>query len=165
MCLKNNAGSLKTESNNVNYRMLAKILKFSTTKMQCAHRQSRGLFMGCNVGLNVGETRWTNVLEFVELIAKKTMEQPTMNQNENENENHQHSIPNNIVLPTIVIGNESTMPFIQIHSFFLFFYFLFFSFLFFSFFNHVLFFFSSNEKRKTSKGTIFMNGQLIPNIY
>jgi len=29
-------------------------------------------------GLKGREKRWTNVLEFVELIAKKTMEQPTM---------------------------------------------------------------------------------------
>ena len=38
--------------------------------------------MDCNMGLKVG---------FVELIAKKTMEQPTMNQNEHEE--HQHSNP------------------------------------------------------------------------
>jgi len=48
--------------------------------MQCAQRQSRGLYLGCNMGLQVGEKRWTNVLEFVELITKKTMEQPTINQ-------------------------------------------------------------------------------------
>jgi len=48
--------------------------------MQCAHRQSRGLFMACIVSLKVGAKRWTNVLGFVELIAKKTMEQPTTNQ-------------------------------------------------------------------------------------
>jgi len=71
--------------------MLAKILKFSTTKMQCAHRQLRGLYMGCNVGLKEWEKKWKNDLEFVELIAKKAMEQPTMTQNENEN--HQHSNP------------------------------------------------------------------------
>jgi len=32
--------------------------------MQYAHRQSRGLYLGCNVGLKVGERRWTNDLEF-----------------------------------------------------------------------------------------------------
>jgi len=37
-------------------------------------------FMGCNVGLKVREKRWTNVLVVEELIAKKTMEQPTINQ-------------------------------------------------------------------------------------
>jgi len=91
MCLKYSAGSPKAQSNDVDYHMLTKILKFSTTKMQCAHRQSRGLRLGCNVDLKVGEKRWTNDLEFVGLIAKKTMEQPTMNQNENEN--RQYSNP------------------------------------------------------------------------
>jgi len=41
-----------------------KILKFSTTKMQCAHRQSRELYLGCNVGLKVREKRSTNDLKF-----------------------------------------------------------------------------------------------------
>ena len=58
-------------------------------RMQCAHRQSRGLYLGCNVGLKVGEKRWTNILGFVELIAKKTMEQPTIDQNQNKD--YQHS--------------------------------------------------------------------------
>jgi len=48
--------------------------------MQCAHRQSRGLYLGCNVDLKVGEKRWINILGFVELIAKKTMEKPTIDQ-------------------------------------------------------------------------------------
>jgi len=52
-------------------------------KRQYAHRQSRGLYLGCNVGLKVGKKRWTNVLGFVELIAKKTIEQPTIDQNKN----------------------------------------------------------------------------------
>ena len=73
MCLKYNAGSLKTQSNDANYYRIVKILKFSTTKMQCAHRQSRGLYLDCNVGLKVGEKRWINVLGFVKQIAKKTM--------------------------------------------------------------------------------------------
>jgi len=47
--------------------------------------------MGGNMGLKEGEKKWTNDLEFVELIAKKTMEQLTMNKNENEN--HEHSNP------------------------------------------------------------------------
>jgi len=51
--------------------MLVKALKFSTTKMHCAHRQLRGLYMGCNVGLKEGEKKRKNDLEFVELIAKK----------------------------------------------------------------------------------------------
>jgi len=37
MCLKYNEGSLKTQFNNANYHKLVKVLKFSTTKMQCAH--------------------------------------------------------------------------------------------------------------------------------
>ena len=37
MCLKYNAGSLKTQSNDANYHMLAKILKLSPIKMQYAH--------------------------------------------------------------------------------------------------------------------------------
>ena len=78
MCLKYTAGSFKTQSSDTNYHILAKILKFSTTKIHCAHSQSRGLYMGGNVGLKEGEKKWTNDLEFVELIAKKTMEQPTM---------------------------------------------------------------------------------------
>ena len=46
-------------------------------RMQCAQRQSRGLFMGYNVGLKVGERGGQMILGFEELIAKKTMEQPT----------------------------------------------------------------------------------------
>ena len=61
--------------------MHAKILKLSTTKMPCAYRQSRGLYVGGNVGLKEGKKKWTNDLEFVELIAKKTMEQPTITHN------------------------------------------------------------------------------------
>jgi len=91
MCLKYNAGSLKTQSNDANYLELVKVLKFSTTKMQCAHDNQEDFTWGYNVGSTVGEKRWTNDLEFVELIAKKTMEQPTMNRNENEN--RQHSNP------------------------------------------------------------------------
>jgi len=71
--------------------MLAKILNFSATKMQCAHRKSRGLYVGGNVSLKEGQKKWTNDLKFVELIGKKTMKQPTMNQNENES--RQHSNP------------------------------------------------------------------------
>ena len=78
MCLKYTAGSLKTQSSDTNYHMLAQILKLSTTKMQYAHRQSRALYVGCNVGLKEGEKKWRNYLEFVELIDKKTMEQPTI---------------------------------------------------------------------------------------
>ena len=37
MCLKYNVGSLKTQSNEAIYHKFAKILKFSTTKMQCAY--------------------------------------------------------------------------------------------------------------------------------
>jgi len=33
--------------------------------------------MGCNIGLKVRRKRWTNVLRVEELIAKKTMEQPS----------------------------------------------------------------------------------------
>jgi len=73
MCLKYSTGSLKAQSNDAIYHRLVKVHKFPTTKMQCAHRRSRGLFSGCNVGLKVGEKKWTNDLEFVELIAKKTM--------------------------------------------------------------------------------------------
>jgi len=32
------------------------------------------------MGLKEGEKSWTNILGFVELIAKKTMEQPSINQ-------------------------------------------------------------------------------------
>jgi len=91
MCSKYTASSLKTQSSDKNYHMLAQILKFSTTKMQCAHGQSRRLYMSGNVGLKEGEKKWTNDLKFLELIAKKTMEQPIMTQNENEN--RQHSNP------------------------------------------------------------------------
>ena len=83
MYLKYTAGSLKTQSSDTNYHMLAKILKFSTTKMQWAVRQLRGLYVGCNVGLKEGEKKRTNDLEFVELIVKKIVEQPIMKQNEN----------------------------------------------------------------------------------
>jgi len=55
ICLKYIAGSLKTQINEAIYHMLVKILKFSTTKMQCAHKQSRGPCLGCNVGLKEGE--------------------------------------------------------------------------------------------------------------
>jgi len=37
MCLKYHTGSLQTQSNEANYHMLAKILKFFTTTMHCAH--------------------------------------------------------------------------------------------------------------------------------
>jgi len=47
--------------------------------------------MSCNVGFKVRGKKWTNVLGVVELIAKKTIEQPTINQNKKEN--HQHSNP------------------------------------------------------------------------
>jgi len=48
--------------------------------------------MGCNVGFKVrGKKDGQILLEFVELIAKKTMAQPTINQNKNEN--HQRSNP------------------------------------------------------------------------
>ena len=58
--------------------------------------------MGCNVGLKEGQKDWTNDLEFVELIAKKTIEQPTINQNEMKIANT--LIPNNIVPLIIEVG-------------------------------------------------------------
>jgi len=70
MCLKYNEGLLKTQSNEANYHMLAKILKFSITKIQCAHIQSRGLFLGCNVGSQEGEKEVDKCFGNVELIAK-----------------------------------------------------------------------------------------------
>jgi len=47
-------GSVKTQSNDAIYHMLAKILKFSTTKIQCLQDNQEVFFIGCNVGLQVG---------------------------------------------------------------------------------------------------------------
>ena len=50
MCLKYNAGSLKTQSNDANYHRLVKILKFFTTKnpmyTKTIKRTFRGLYGG-----------------------------------------------------------------------------------------------------------------------
>ena len=62
-----------THSNDAIYHMLAKVLKFSTTKMQCTNRQSRGLswvVMWAKVGKEVGK-----YFGIVELKAIKIMEQ------------------------------------------------------------------------------------------
>ena len=75
-------GSLKSYSNNANYHRFVKILKSTATRMQCTHNNQEDLFLCCDMGLKVREKRWTNNLGHVELIAKKTMEQPIMNQNE-----------------------------------------------------------------------------------
>jgi len=43
MRLKDNSGSPKTHANDANYHKLVKILKFSTTKMHCAHDNQQDL--------------------------------------------------------------------------------------------------------------------------
>jgi len=43
------------------YHMLAKVLKFSTTKMHCA-KDNQEDFQGLYVGLKVREKKWTNIL-------------------------------------------------------------------------------------------------------
>ena len=91
MCLKYNADSLKAQSNDAIHHRLVKVLKFSSTKMQCAHRQSRGLYLGCNVGLKVGEKRWTNDLKFCG--ANSQEDYGATNNNQNENKDYQHSNP------------------------------------------------------------------------
>jgi len=81
--------------------------------------------MGCkNMGLKVGEKRWINILGFVELVAKKTTEQPTMNQIIMKNINT--LTPYDKVFPTTK-GNELNLPFIHCFflSFFLFFFWFF----------------------------------------
>jgi len=119
-------------------------------RMQCAYRQSRGLYLSCNVGLKVGKKRWTNVLGFAELIAKKTMEQPTMNQIIMKNINTLN--PYNKVLP-ITERNELNVPFIC--CFFLSFFSLFvLIFIFFLLFLVSFFFFFFQMEIKTSKGII-----------
>jgi len=116
---------------------LSRFSSFLSLRMQCAHRQSRGLFMGSNVGLKVGKKRWANILGFVERIAKKTTEQPTVNQIIMKNINT--LTPCNKVLPPTK-GNESNLPFYSL--FFFFHYFLFFWFLFFFSFFLLFFFFT-----------------------
>jgi len=54
--------------------------------------------------------RWTNVLGFVQLIAKNTMEQPMINQIDMKNINT--LTPYNKVLPTTK-ENELNFPFIR----------------------------------------------------
>jgi len=76
--------------------------------------------MGCNVGLKVGKKIWTNILGFVELIAKNTMDQLTIDQIGIKSTKTLTPIEG---LPQIK-GNDLNMPFI--HCFFLYFYFLFF---------------------------------------
>ena len=44
-----------TQYNEAIYHKLVKVLKFSTTKMQCTYRQARGLYLGYNVGKGKGK--------------------------------------------------------------------------------------------------------------
>jgi len=67
------------------------------------------------VGLKVKEKKLTNVLSFLELKAKKAMEQPTINQTIIININT--LTPYNKVLRTTDNGNKLTMPFIPFFSF------------------------------------------------
>ena len=90
----------------------------------------RGLFMPCKVGSKVGEKRWTNIWGFVELIAKKTMEQPTMSQIITKNINTLTTC--NKVLATTK-GNELNLPFICCFVFFPIFIYFYFSLSVFSF--------------------------------
>jgi len=76
MCLKYNNGSVITQSNEAIYHKLAKILKFFTTKMQCA-KDNQEDFIWVVMWAKIRGKRWTNVFGYVELTAKKTMEQPT----------------------------------------------------------------------------------------
>ena len=50
MCLKYSIDSLNTHSKDAIYHMLAKTLKFFTTRNAMCTRQSRGLYSDCNVG-------------------------------------------------------------------------------------------------------------------
>jgi len=106
-------------------------------------------YLGCNVGLRVKGEKWTNVLRFVQLIAKKTMEQPRIVQIIIININT--LTPYNKVLPTIYKGNKLIMPFIYFFIFFWFFSFL--NFIFVDFFLFSLFFLRIIKMIK-SKGII-----------
>jgi len=76
-------GSLKTHSNEATCHMLAKILKFSTTRIQCAY-DNQEVFHGLSCGLKGEETKRDKCFENVELKAINTIEQPTLDQNENK---------------------------------------------------------------------------------
>jgi len=122
-------------------------------RMHCAHKQLGGLFMGCNVSLKVGKRRWTNVLGFVELIAKKTMDQPTIDQNENKDD--QYSNP---LQQSFSHNQRKWVEFASYFIFFLYFFLLFYFFalfiylFFYSFFYHFPFFiFLKLEKEKPQK--------------
>ena len=89
MCLKYSTSSLKTQSNDAIYHRLVQVLKFSTIKMQRAHRQSRGLYLGCNVGLKVGGKEVDKCFE--NCRANNQEDYGTTNNKPNRHEEHQHS--------------------------------------------------------------------------
>ena len=131
MCLKYNAGTLKLNPMKQSTIGLPRFSSSLSLRMQCAHRQSRGLYFGFNVGKQVGKKKWTNDLGFVELMAKKTMEQSTITKMKIKIINTLN--PHNKVLPTTK-GNELNQPFICFFRSFFFFLLFFFFFCFFIFF-------------------------------
>ena len=77
MCLKYIEGSLITYADDAIYHMLAKILKFSTTKMHCTKDNQEDFAWVIMWAEQVRGKKWTTVLGFVELKAKKNKEQST----------------------------------------------------------------------------------------
>jgi len=60
MCLKYNIGSLKTHFNDTIYHMLAKTLKFSTTKMKCAQDNKENFTWIVVWARRIKGKEWTN---------------------------------------------------------------------------------------------------------
>jgi len=60
MCLKYSIGSLKTNSKDAIYHMLAKTLEFSTTKMQCAQSNQEDFIRVVTWARKVKGKEWTN---------------------------------------------------------------------------------------------------------
>jgi len=56
---------------------LSKFSSSPSIRMECAHRQSRGLYLFVRRAERSKEEQWTNVLRYGQLIAKKTMDQST----------------------------------------------------------------------------------------
>jgi len=63
MCLKYNIGSLKTRSKYAIYRKLAKTLKLSITKIQCAQDNQEDFIRAVMWARRVKEKEWTNVFQ------------------------------------------------------------------------------------------------------
>ena len=60
MCLKDAIGSLKTHSKDAIYHILAKTLKFSATKIQCAQENPEDFDRVVTSGRKVKGKEWTN---------------------------------------------------------------------------------------------------------